>query len=63
MLDKPETAEPRIFITVLRMVDGKQLATTKEISLLTFLRARFPGGFLEAEINHALAEIGYNRLV
>lgn len=59
---KSETTEPRIFITVQRLIDGQPTQVGREISLLTYQTARFPGGILTAEINNMLTEIGYQRV-
>jgi hypothetical protein len=54
-----ETTKPRIFITVQRLVGGQQTPVIKEISLETFLLARFPGEIITSEIHAMLREIGY----
>jgi hypothetical protein len=57
-----QTTEPRIFVEVLRPVgDGQYARSRKEISLVEWERARFPGTLAEIGINTALAELGYKR--
>lgn len=50
--------EPRIFITVQRVVGGREVCSRKEISFLHLVQARSPGGLAERAIKTALAEVG-----
>jgi hypothetical protein len=54
-----ETTEPQIFITVQRMINGQRVHTVREVSLLTWMQARYPGGFVESEINAMLKEVAH----
>jgi hypothetical protein len=51
------TEEPRIFLRVQQLIKGQMVTVDKEVSLEMWHRARYPGALVEAEINHALAEV------
>lgn len=55
------TTEPQIFITVQRYIGGQQVHTIREFSLMTYLRAKYPGEALVSEINAMLREVHYDR--
>jgi hypothetical protein len=54
-----ETTEPEIYITVQRLIKGQRVHTIRRFDLLTYKQARWPGMFLEVEINGMLSEVGY----
>jgi hypothetical protein len=55
-----ETSDPRIFVEVLRPIgDGKFECSRKQISLIDWESAKFPGTVAEVAINAALADVGY----
>lgn len=52
-----ETTEPRIFITVSRMVNGCQVRSDKEISLLLWERRRPGANMIACEIDAMLQDV------
>jgi hypothetical protein len=55
---KGETTDPRIFITVQRLVAGQQVVTRREIDLTLWLTKR-PFHMLDVEIDAMLREVFY----